>query len=476
MGGKTVAVVGGGISGLAAAWQLCQSNPDLNVVVLDGSDAPGGKLRRAQVAGVGIDVGAESILARRPEGTSLARAVGLADRLTQPAILSASIWSRGLMHPMPPGALMGVLANPAAAEGILDAGEIAWAEGERDRPMEATLADLSVGEFVGSRVGSAVVDRLVEPVLGGVYAGHAHHLSLRATVPELWAAATAGESVTVAAQRASSRSSQDRRPVFAGVVGGVSTLAEELVKHLLAHGVQIRSNTIVRNLRHSSSEGRRGWTLITGPVPAPVTYVADALVIAVPAAPAARLLSPHIPHAALELGAIAYASMAVVSVALPRLGMRQLSGSGFLVPPVDGRAVKAATFTTNKWTWVADVAPQLFILRASLGRAGEEALLQRSDAELVRLVLADLADALGGELPTPVDSHVQRWGGALPQYGVGHVDRVARIRAAVSRVPGVEVAGAAYEGIGIPACIASGQRAAEAVLTHLHCGPVKAPE
>lgn len=260
------------------------------------------------------------------------------------------------------------------------------------------------------------------------------------------------------------------------MVGGVSTLAEELVKYLLAHGVRIRSNTIVRSVQQTSNEGRRGWALTTGSVPAPVRYGADALVIAVPAVPAARLLAPHIPFAALDLGALAYASMAIVSVALPRQGLPHLPGSGFLVPPVDGRAVKAATFTTSKWTWVADVAPQLFILRASLGRAGEEALLQRSDAELVRLVLGDLADALGGELPMPVDSHVQRWGGALPQYAVGHVDRVARIRAAVSRVPGLGVAGAAYEGVGIPACIASGQRAADAVLTHLRCGHGKAPE
>jgi len=467
MGTTKVAVVGGGIAGLAAAWHLRQGNPDLELVVLDGSDAPGGKLRRAELAGASIDVGAESMLARRPEGTDLAREVGLADRLTHPATMSASIWSRGALHPMPVGTLMGVPSNPAAALGVLDAEEIAWAEGERDRPLEATLEDLSVGEFVSARVGSAVVDRLVEPLLGGVYAGHAHQLSLRSTMPQLWAAATAGESVTAVAERAFAMGSLNHTPVFAGVVGGVGALAEALVKSLLAQGVQIKSETVVRDLHRTSVEGRHGWVLTTGPVPAPILYEADALVIAVPAAPAAKLLAPHIPYAASELGAIAYSSMAIVSVALPRHGLPQLAGSGFLVPPVDGRAVKASTFTTNKWSWVADMAPDLFILRASLGRSGEEAVLQRTGADLVRLVLADLADALGGQLPTPVDSHVQRWGGALPQYAVGHVDRVARSRAAVAQVPGLEVAGAAYEGVGIPACIASGQQAAEAVLTHL---------
>jgi oxygen-dependent protoporphyrinogen oxidase len=470
-----VAIVGGGIAGLAAAWHLRQRNPDLDLVVLDSSDAPGGKLRRAELAGVSIDVGAEAMLARRPEGTDLAREVGLADRLTHPATVLASIWSRGALHPMPVGTLMGVPSNPAAALGVLDAEEIAWAEGERDRPLEATIEDLSVGEFVSARVGSAVVDRLVEPLLGGVYAGHAHQLSLQATMPQLWAAATAGESVTASAERAFATGSLNHSPVFAGVVGGVGALAESLVKSLLAQGVQIKSETVVRDL-HRTSSGRHRWALTTGPVPAPILYEADALVIAVPAAPAAKLLAPHIPYAASELGAIAYSSMAIVSVALPRHGLPQLSGSGFLVPPVDGRAVKASTFTTNKWSWVADMAPDLFILRASLGRIGEEAVLQRSDTDLVRLVLADLADAVGGRLPTLVDSHVQRWGGALPQYAVGHVDRVSRIRAAVAHVPGLEVAGAAYEGVGIPACIASGQKAAEAVLTHLRGGPAMAPD
>jgi oxygen-dependent protoporphyrinogen oxidase len=257
MGRRRVAIVGGGISGLAAAWHLRQGNLDLDLVVLDGSDAPGGKLRRADLAGVAIDVGAESILGRRPEGIDLARAVGLTDRLAHPATMSASIWSRGVLHPMPAGTLMGVPSNPAAALGVLEAEEIAWAEGERDRPMEATLEDLSVGEFVSARVGSAVVDRLVEPLLGGVYAGHTHQLSLRATIPQLWAAAAAGESVTAAAGKASSRGSLNQAPIFAGVVGGVGVLAEELVKSLLAQGVQIKSKTVVREVHETSGEGRR---------------------------------------------------------------------------------------------------------------------------------------------------------------------------------------------------------------------------
>jgi oxygen-dependent protoporphyrinogen oxidase len=400
----------------------------------------------------------------------------LTARLTHPDTMSAAIWSRDALHPMPTGTLMGVPSNPAGALGVLEKDEIALAQQERNGPLAVTVDDLSVGEFISARLGPAVVDRLVEPLLGGVYAGHAYELSLRATLPALWKAATAGKPVTEAAERALLAASIHRTPVFAGLVGGVAVLAEELAKTLSRQGVRIKSNTFVRELQPHFEESARVWTLTSGPVPAPVVFEADALVIAVPAAPAARLLAPHIPDAAGELAALAYASMAIVSVAFPREGLPRLSGSGFLVPPVEGRAVKAATFTSNKWKWVAEAAPDLFILRASLGRSGEETVLQRSDDDLVRVALGDLADAIGGPLPTPVDTHVQRWGGALPQYAVGHVDRVGRIQAAIAHVPALEVAGAAYEGVGIPACIASGRKAADALLTHLRNGQARGPE
>jgi len=458
-----VAVIGGGISGLVAAWHLAQSPDGPEVVLVDAADRPGGKLRSAEVAGTRVDVGAESMLARRPEAVALMGDVGLGERIVHPATTSAAVWSRGVLQPLPPGTLMGVPANPAAALGLLDADEIARAEQERDRPGEPVGHDVSVGEYVAGRVGPAVVDRLVEPLLGGVYAGHAHHLSLQATVPALWQAAVAGESLTAAAERAASAAATNHGPVFAGLAGGVATLADRLHQRLVAQGVRVVSDTIVRELTRTDT----GWRLVSGPRPAPMTTDVEAVVLAVPATPASRLLSAHSPAAARELEAIDYASMAIVTVALPRRGLPTLPGSGFLVPPVDGRTIKASTFTSNKWGWVAQTAPDLFFLRASIGRHGEEADLQRSDQELVAVALRELGEALGASLPRPVDTHVQRWGGALPQYAVGHVDRVARIQAAVADLPGLEVAGAAYEGVGIPACVASGARAAEAVLTRL---------
>src|SRR6478609_2485613 len=284
MASTRVAVVGGGISGLAAAWQLVHDLPGAEVVVLDSSDRPGGKLRSAVVGGVRIDVGAESMLVRRPEGLDLATEIGLSGALVHPATTRASVWSRGAL-------------------GLLDAEEIARDEQERDLPVTPVTQDVSVGDYVAERVGPAVVDRLVEPLLGGVYAGHARLLSLQATVPALWQAAVRGESLTVAAERAASAAAANGTPVFAGLRGGMATLAESLHAGLVARGVRVVSDTIVRSLERTPG----GWRLVTGPVPAPVALDVDAVVLAVPAAPASRLLAPHSAPAAAELAGVDYA-------------------------------------------------------------------------------------------------------------------------------------------------------------------------
>jgi oxygen-dependent protoporphyrinogen oxidase len=187
----------------------------------------------------------------------------------------------------------------------------------------------------------------------------------------------------------------------------------------------------------------------------PETVETARVVLAVPGPPASRLLADVAPEAAEEVGALEYASMAVVTIAVPALEVGD--SSGFLVPSVDGRRIKASTYSFSKWAWVGE-ASDLRILRASIGRHREEWSLQASDDELVAHVVMDLATATGQEI-APVDAHVQRWGGALPQYAVGHLDRVSRIRGDVSRVPGLAVCGAAYDGVGIPAVIGSARRA-----------------
>ncbi len=466
-----VAVVGAGISGLAAAWELVRSDPDLQVTVLDAADRPGGKLRLATVGGVRVDVGAESVLARRPEAVDLMREVGLGDRLRHPAPVGASIWSRDRLHPMPRGTLMGVPGRPRDALGLLSDAEVARVEAERRHRFDPVDSDVTVGDFVAGRVGDAVVDRLIEPLLGGVYAGHARSLSLQATVPALWEAATSGHSLVETARDAAERATPaPGTPVFAGLEGGIGGLAEQLTEVLAARDVAVWNDTIVRELERTPT----GWRLVTGPVPAPESLDVDGVVLATPATPTCRLLRPHAPDAAARLAEIDYASVAIVTLALPRTGLPPLPGSGFLVPPVDGRTIKAATFSAGKWPWVAGAGDRhdVVLLRASVGRHREVADLQRPDDELVTRAHADLSEALGSMLPAPVDAHVRRWGGALPQYAVGHVERVAAVRRAVGDLPGVEVSGAAYDGVGIPACIGSGRAAAQALLTHLRDRPV----
>lgn len=458
-----VAVVGAGIAGLAAAQHLRERRPGLDVVVLDAADRVGGKLLRGEVAGVQVDLGAESLLARRPEAVDLVQAAGLGHDLVHPQATTAAIWSRGDLHPMPPS-VFGIPTDVAAAiasqilsrRGVL---RLRASLLDRRRLREPDAADVSVGELVSRAVGTEVLDRLVEPLLGGVYAGHARELSLHAAAPQIAALAEErGPLVAAAARRRGPDASAG--PVFAGVVGGVARLAEELAGAL----PDVRLQTTVRGI----SPLPDGYQLELGSAAAPSRLAVGAVLLATPAAPTARLLADLAPHAAIELREVEHASMAVVSLAVPRDGFaRPPAGSGFLVPPVDGRTVKAATWSSAKWAWIGAAAgPDTVLLRASLGRHHEESVLQRDDSELVDLAVGDLRAAVGLRGPL-VDAVVTRWGGALPQYAVGHADRVRRVRAAVAEVEALEVCGAAYEGLGIAACVAGAQQAAERLLTSL---------
>lgn len=450
-----VVVVGAGISGLAAAHALQAAGRQ--VVVLEASDRAGGKLRREQVAGVGVDVGAETFLFRRPEAVDLAREVGLGERLLHPATYSARIWSRGGLRPLP-RSVMGVPADAdeLASSGLVSPEAVGRVRSEPDLPPQHDRRDdqadwdVSVGDLVSSRLGDEVLDRVVEPLLGGVYAGHARELSARAATPQLVELLERHGSL-VSGAAAHLGASDDRRPVFAGLAGGVTGLAEAL-----AAGLDVRTGTAVRAL--DLAGGR--WHLTTGPTADERRVEADAVVVATPAPAASRLLAGVAPAASAELADVETASMAVVTLALPAERVPALDGSGFLVPPVEGRLVKAATYSFQKWDWLRTAGEPSGVVhvRASVGRHREAAVLQRDDDELVALVRDDLRALLGLDAPM-VDAHVQRWGGGLPQYTVGHLGRVRRIREAVSQVPGLAVCGATYDGVGIPACIASARLA-----------------
>ncbi|MFI5428296.1 protoporphyrinogen oxidase [Aeromicrobium sp. UC242_57] len=310
--------------------------------------------------------------------------------------------------------------------------------------------DVSVAAFVADRVGQEIVDRLVEPLLGGVYAGHADRLSLRATAPQI--VALGADLLTGAtAARAAATSTG---PVFFGLRGGIGQLPEAIVT---AGDFEVRCDATVRAVSRTAT----GWRLVVGPTTAAEVLDVDAVVMAAPAPAAARLLAEAAPDAAFALAGVDYASMALVTFVLD--GANDPGGSGFLVPPVDGTVIKAATYSTNKWGWSAEQAQGLTIARTSIGRAGDTALLHHDDTELIEMARADLAAATG-DVGRVVDAQVHRWGGGLPQYDVGHLELVGTVERAVAVVDGLEVCGAAYRGVGIPAVIASGRAAARRLL------------
>ena len=474
-----VVVVGGGIAGLSAALAVQQqAKGPVRVTVLEAAPAVGGKLALQEVAGVLVDSGAESMLARRPEGLGLARAVGLGPDLVHPAVLGASLWTRGHLRPLPGGQLMGLPGDLRALAGsrVLSLRGLARIPLDHLLPRTRVLRDTSVGSYVGARLGREVVDRLVEPLLGGVYAGHADELSLDATLPQLSGAVRVERSLLEAVRQIlgsnvpgrpdPSTQAADVAPVFASVRGGLGRLPAQVAARLTAGGATVRTGATVRALRRTPD----GWRLVVGPTRDAEVVLADAVVLAVPAASAARLLSTVARPAADVLSTVEYASVGLVTFAFAASDVAdRLHGTGFLVPPVDGRFLKAATYSSNKWGWLAKRAPDLALVRTSVGRHHEVSDLQRDDADLAALALADLGAATG-IVSKPVDVAVTRWGGALPQYAVGHLDKVTGVHRAVHELPGLALCGAAYDGVGVPACIGSGQAAATRVLATLAQG------
>lgn len=464
---REVVVVGGGVSGLAAAHRVAKRLPGVRVRLLEASAALGGSLRSAEVGGVRVDVGAEAMLNRRPEAVDLAREVGLTPDLVHPATVAANLWTRGRLVPMP-RTMMGVPLDLRALDGVISARGVARARMDAVLPAtDLAERDVSVGDLVEERLGKEVVDRLVEPLLGGVYAGHARELSARATVPQVVALLDRDRSLVRAAAAATpAAGASGDVPVFAGIRGGVARLTGAVAEASKTSGVEIRTGATVREL----AQVEDGWQLVVGPTRDPEVVVADAVVLATPAAATARLLRGVAPTAARALSAVEHASMAVVTLAFPARAFPEVAGSGFLVPPVDRRAVKASTFSFAKWAWVreagAATGEDLVVLRCSLGRHREEQSLQVPDEELVARALGDLGKAVGLSVP-PVDAHVQRWGGALPQYAVGHLDLVASVRRELAGLSGLAVCGSAYDGLGIPACIASAELAVAKVVGDL---------
>ena len=457
-----VVVVGGGITGLVAARQAALAGA--GVTVLE-PDTVGGKLRTTPFAGAVLDESADAFLARVPEGVALCRELGLEGDLVSPAARRAYVWVDGALRLLPEAQVLGVPTDldELAASGIVSEAGVDAARRDLTRPLVAPGADVPIGPFLRDRLGDEVTDRLVAPLVGGINAGDVEVLSLAATVPQLDAAARSGASSLIEACAAQRAAVPDRAaPVFYAPHRGMGALVVALVDDLARRGVEVRAQ------RASAIEpAGSAWAVLAGePGRAAERLGADAVIVTSDATTAARLVADVARPAADVLAAIPYASVAMVSIAVPRAGVeRELDGSGFLVPPSDPRTITACSWTSSKWAHLG--GDGTVWLRASAGRHGDERALALDDDALVAAVLADLAEtmALHG---TPEEVRLTRWPRSLPQYLVGHLDRMAAVDAALP--PTLAVTGAAHRGLGIPACIRQATTAATQVLAALTPG------
>ena len=464
-------MIGGGISGLAAAWELtggaAPGRQAPAVTVLEASDRLGGPLRSGEVGGRVVDLGPDGFLGRRPEAVDLCREVGLADTLVPIAARGASIWARGRLRTLPEGHALGIPTRfwPTARSGIVGfRGSLGLArDALLPRPdVRGPIGDRAIGPLVARKLGQRVVDTMVDPLIGGIHAGSVDDMSAAATFPPLLAAAQRRGGLMRALRAEVPAPDPDGPPLFWALDGGMASLVGALAAALQARGVDIRLDSPAVRLERSSV---RRWTVA---VADGQTSEADAVVLATPAPATAILLRPHDDEVAGLLDAIDYSSVVLVTF---RVGTDDIpttrNGTGFLVPrrsPHKGRepwAVTAGTYLDRKWPHLERGDDAL--LRASLGRVDDTRSRDWSDEDVITRAWEDLG-ALMGVRGQPMEARVTRYADAFPQYRVHHLLRTAGVESALARLGGLAVAGSAYRGVGIPACIASGRAAARSLL------------
>jgi len=441
------AVVGGGISGLVAAYRLrVAAGPDATITVFDPADRLGGVLRTERIGGQPLDVGAEAFIARRPEVPALLAELGLAGRQIGTTGARPLIYSQRRLHEMPIGTLQGIPADPETLTGLVDDAAITWMGDEPTRPFSwRPGADPSVAALVGDRFGEQVVIRSVDPLLAGVYAGSAATIGVRSAVPTLAAVLDRGaRNLTEAVREALPPPLAGS--VFGAIEGGYAVLVDELVRRA---GIQWAQVAV-----HQVKAATRGWELVDDEGQ---SWHADAAVLAVPAPSLPKLIDAVAPRTAAAARRIEVASSALVALALPG-GIPLPDQSGVLVASGEHLRAKAITLSSRKWGQRGNVE----LVRLSYGRFGDDLARNAGDEDLLEWASQDLAAVFGVSVE-PVDCHVQRWIDAMPQYAPGHPALVAELRAGLP--PTLAVAGGYLDGIGVPACVAAATRAAASLIT-----------
>jgi oxygen-dependent protoporphyrinogen oxidase len=464
----SIVVVGGGITGLTAAYRLGQRLPDADITVVESDSRLGGKIRSSPFAGLdGIDEGADAFLTRVPYATALAKDLGLGGDLTSPASGKAFVWWHGL-HAIPEGLMLGVptdLGKLARTKLLSWPGKLRAAL-EPILPATGVAAD-SVGRLIRKRFGREVHERLVDPLVGSIYAADTDHFSLTG-VPQIFDLASKHRSLLLGARRIRAKAPPVTGPIFATPRAGMSTLTDGLATALERRGAHVRPGTTVTGLERNGG----GWRVHVSGESGEATIDADAVLLATPARTTAPLLAELAPTASATLAGFQHVGVVMVAAAIPATEWpRGLSGySGYLVPKPVQHWVTAVSFGSSKWAhWqpVDDDGQPLVVLRISLGRDGLDVMDQPDDV-LLEAALGEVGEHLGITL-RPVATRLTKWPMAFPQYRPGHAERVAGIEQALAAdAPGVLVAGASYRGIGIPACVQQGERAAETLADFVH--------
>jgi len=442
------AVIGAGVAGLSAAWELERQGHE--VVVLEAADRLGGKLQASPVPGLAfpLEEGADAFLARVPDALELCAELGI-DDLVHPAVGDALVWSSGALHPLPKAQLLGLPTDldELAASGLVSPAGVERARADLDHDAPPLDHDVSVGELVRARLGDEVCDHLVEPLLGGINGGEADGLSVQACAPQIWACAVRGGSLVRAAADVRAAGPPSGAPVFAAPAAGMSSLPRRLADALRA---EVRLGT--------------SPTVELAPAGARVDGEPFAgVVVATPADAAGALLGGSAPDAASLLAGADFASVVMVVLVVPRASIAHpLDASGVVVARDAGLSITAASFGSSKWAHWDDGEHAVF--RISLGHDGDPTdWCATPDDALAAVARRDL-ETLLGEPVDPVGLRVGRWPRAFPQYRPGHLAHVADVRAALDAAGPVAVAGMSFDGIGVPACIRSGRTAARHLL------------
>jgi oxygen-dependent protoporphyrinogen oxidase len=456
-----VVIVGGGMSGLAAAYRLHKLDPNLKLTLIEREERLGGKILTDALNGFVLEGAADSFLARKVRGVGFCEELGIADQLygRDPRHAKTFVKSAGELYPLPSG-LSGMI--PTNLDALANNPLISTAGKERlaqettlpPRPQNIDNDDESVASFVSRRLGREVYEKLVEPLMSGIYAGNGDLLSLAATFPQLRQLELKHGSLLKGLTAAPEAPTGQKYPPFVSLTGGMATLVNAILEQLPADMV-VTGRAVMAVSRHNN---QYRLTLDHDAI-----IDADALILATPAFVTARLLEPIDATLAAAHAAIPYASSAIVTLAYEGT-TPQPEGYGYVIPRIATSDVLACTISSNKWRGRAP--DDGLLVRVYLGRFGQRDVTQCSDAELLALAQQEVADTLA-LTATPAFHRIYRWPLSMPQYTLGHMERLCQIDARLADQPGLLLAGAAYRGVGIPDCIREGEDAAQAAVRYL---------